>query len=113
MLPDGKPSEVEWFAERKHPALNGVEVDGSGNLYVFPYVYVPREQPFLGDFEAPRQEPPGFPVDVYSPSGERLLSGSMPIQTWAAARDDHLYRIELGQDDGEWRVVRYRVLHSF
>ena len=113
VLPGGKVSEVEWFAEREHPALYNVEVDASGNLYVFPYVYVPRARPFLGDFESPRQEPPGFPVDVYSTGGELLLNGSMPIQSWAAARGDHIYRIELGRDDGEWRVARYKLLTPF
>ncbi len=53
------------------------------------------------------------PVDVYSPAGERLLSGLSPIDSWDSASGDYLYRVETDPDTEERVVVRYRLVEPF
>jgi hypothetical protein len=75
------------------PALEGLEVDGRGRLYVFPLVAGPSDR---------------YPVDVYSAEGDRLTTGWLPFQGWSAASGDRIYRIESDPDTGATVVVRYR-----
>ncbi len=53
------------------------------------------------------------PVDIYSPKGERLFSGMIPIDSWNAALADHLYRVENDPDTEKQVVVRYRLVEPF
>jgi len=57
-VPDLDPAAAEW--PDKLPALSGLAVDGQGRLFVFPYVF-----PY-------GRSTSGYPVDVYSPDGNRL-----------------------------------------
>lgn len=75
------------------PALAAIEVDGQGRLYVFPLV----------EGEGP------YPVDVYSSSGERLLAGWLPFQSWETQSGAHVYRIETDRQTGDPVFVRYRL----
>ncbi len=92
------------------PAIGNIEVDGDGNLYVFPYRFIPHD-PRNG---APLEPlPTTFPVDVYSPEGEHLFSGTLPIDGWLAAHENHVYRIERDPETEEQQVVRYRLDRPF
>ncbi len=53
------------------------------------------------------------PVDIYSPKGERLFSGMIPIDSWHSAVGSHLYRIETDPETEEQIVVRYRLVEPF
>ena len=75
-----------------------LRVDGHGNLYVFPYV-------------AAADERGRVPVDVYSPSGERLFAGWIERHSWLEANGDFVYGIE--QQDDAQRIVRYRLRAPF
>lgn len=75
------------------PALAGIEVDGRGRLYVFPFV----DGPDAGG---------RFPVDVYDVAGTRLAAGWLPFQGWAAQANDVVYRLETAAD-GSTVIVRY------
>ena len=85
----------------RYAAIENLEVDGNGNLWVFPYAY----RPYGVD--------PGLehlvPVDIYSPDGDLLLSGLSPLAAWDAAHGDHVFRIESDGESGEDVVARYRL----
>ncbi len=108
LSPPPRRSEVDWPATL--PALVGtpsahrfvepIRVDGHGHIYVFPFI--------PDDWPGPDQ-----PVDVYSPDGERLLSGMMPIMRWDAARGDRVYGLATDPETEEYRVVRYRLVEPF
>ena len=99
-VPDINEDDFAW--PDRHQAVDRLAVDGNGNLYVFPRIF---------GWLAPYPQPEGpFGVDVYSPEGERLFSGKMPIWQWHAARDDRLYSIETDPETEEAVVVRYRFL---
>jgi hypothetical protein len=94
-------SDIDW--PERLPALSDLYVDGKGNLYVFPYVYVPWGG-----------EPPDeVPVDVYSPAGERLFAGMMPAHYWRAALGECVYCLEVDADSEEQIVIRYRLVRPF
>ena len=78
------------------PALASLEVDGRGNLYVFPFVE--------DDGTAS-----AFPVDVFSPEGTLLFTASLPFQSWNAQRGEFIYRVEEDPETGTPRLVRYRL----
>ncbi len=83
-------------------ALENIETDARGNLYVFPYTFRP-----------PDSEPgPDLPVavDVYSPEGLSLFAGMSEINHWDAVFDNYIFRLEDDSDTGERIVVRYRIL---
>ncbi len=56
------------------------------------------------------QHPKPVPVDVYSPKGERIFAGLIPIPTWSAALGDRVYRLETDPATDEPVVVRYRLV---
>lgn len=88
-----------------YPAIEALRVDGHGNLYAFP---------FTGRGVNPRNNRSGpFPVDVYSPTGERRFAGFIGIDSWQAALGDHLYRIETDPETAEQVVARYRIVQPF
>ncbi len=95
-------STINW--PDRYPAISRLLLDGSGRLYVVPFRY---EAP--GDDAA---DPGPVPVDVYSPDGERLFAGQMPIERWSAALGDHVYTLET-DDAGDQIVVRYRLVEPF
>lgn len=100
--------------------------DGEGRLYVFPYLRglegghgesgedageqgatsVEDETAERSDDDAP---PRGSAVDVYSPAGERLVSG-MARGRWRFARGEYVYNISLDPDTEERLVYRYRLV---
>ncbi len=85
--------------EQQMPALSRLAVDGHGHLYVYPY--------HASNGATLR------PVDVYSPSGERLFSGMIPDIRWVKARDDHVYIPAFDTRSSEHHVVRYRLVEPF
>ena len=89
----------------RYAAIENLEVDGAGNLWVFPYVYRP-----YGAESGPDHL---VPVDVYSPDGEHLFSGLTPFNEWETAHGDHVFRIEDDPDSGEQVVARYRIQATF
>ena len=91
--PDLDPAAAEW--PDKLPALSGLAVDGQGRLFVFPYVF-----PY-------GRSTSGYPVDVYSPEGNRLLTGTIEKAGWMAAHDEFVYNTKWHPDTGETQVVRY------
>ena len=94
-------ADIDWPV--RLPAISGLNVDGSGNLYIFPYVYVPWEG-----------EPPDeVPVDVYSHEGERLVAAMMPAHHWRAALGDFVYCLEVDPESEEQIVIRYRLVKPF
>ncbi len=106
-IPDATADEITW--PDGFPALSivgkslrnyghgyPVRVDGAGRVFVFPFV----------PDELARGE--RRPVDVYSPRGELIFSGSMSSISWMAAFGDLVYGLELA-DNGEQQVVVYRV----
>jgi len=92
-VPDLDPSAAEW--PDKLPALSGLAVDGLGRLFVFPYIF-----PY-------GRSTSGYPVDVYSPEGNRLLAGTIEKAGWMAAHDEFVYSTKWHPDTGETQVVRY------
>jgi hypothetical protein len=107
--PDILRSELEMWEYA--PTLRNLLVDGHGHLYVFLHTWV-----------APFSELHDYPIDVYSPAGERLFAGSTtleipgglweePVQV-AAAHGDHVYQLEL-DPAGDWQIVRYRLEEPF
>ena len=75
---------------------HALRTDGSGNLYVFPYV----------DDSWDRDE---IPVDVYSAAGERLFAGFISDVSWLRSLGDSIYGIEYDEAADRQRVVRYRI----
>jgi len=92
-VPDLDPAAAEW--PDKLPALSGLAVDGQGRLFVFPYVF-----PY-------GRTTSGYPVDVYSPEGNRLLNGTIERAGWMAAQDEFVYSTKWHPETGETQVVRY------
>jgi hypothetical protein len=101
--PDILSSELEMSEQA--PTLSNLLVDGHGHLYAFLYTWV-----------APFSESHDYPIDVYSPAGERLFAGSMTLAIpggfWEAAHGDHVYQLEL-DPAGDWQIVRYRLKEPF
>jgi len=102
-------SDVQW--PESMPALVGsmthlwerlepLQVDGHGHLYVFPFI--------PDSWDRPEQ-----PVDVYSPDGEHLFSGMIPMIRWESARGDYVYGIYRDPDTEEFTAVRYRLIEPF
>ena len=56
-------------------------------------------------------------VDVYSPEGELRVAASMADLNlgigWQVADEEHVYGADLDPVNGEWRVVRYRLVEPF
>ena len=92
-------SEFEWPHQR--PAIDRIDVDGSGNLYVTIF-------PGPGEDDSDQRM-----VDVYSPEGEHLFSGWIPSVDWRSARGEHVYAIESDDQTGDVSVVRYRLVEPF
>lgn len=90
--------EVDW-PERK-PALAGLQVDGHGHLYVYPFVLR----------ATPSSE---VPVDVYATDGTHLFSGTMVNRRWRAAHGPFVYDLERDPETQEMKVVRYRLAEPF
>ena len=90
--------DVDW-PDRK-PALAGLQVDGHGHVYVFPFV--------LGATAASE-----VPVDVYEADGTRLFSGAMASRRWRAAHGSFVYELERDPETAEMKVVRYRIIEPF
>jgi len=93
-------SMLDWPERSK--ALEMLQVDGHGHVYVFPYVYVPLESTIANR-----------PVDIYSPDGERLFSGLIAERPWHAVHGDFVYSILDDPVTGEAVVVRYRLVELF
>lgn len=111
--PEIREQDFKW--PDRYAAIENLEVDGHGNLYVIPYTYRPGSRAL--DMYRPQGsvEPPTrpVPVDVYSPEGNRLFSGLASIDSWNAAGGDHVYRIEIDPLSGEQVVARYRLIEPF
>ena len=87
--------QLEW--PERSPSIVGLSSDGAGRLYVFPTP------------EGLGLEPPeSWPVDVYSPDGGHIASGTVPYR-WSYARGDYVYGTR-PDDNDETVVVRYRLL---
>ena len=89
----------------RYAAIENLEVDGHGNLWVFSHA--DRGPDTVRGADGP------VPVDVYSPEGERLFSGMIAIAAWDSALGDHVYRIETDPDTEEQVVARYRLVEPF
>lgn len=88
---------------RRHPALSDwqpISVDGHGLIYVFPHI------PFYW-------EATDWPVDVYTPDGERIFSGTIPARTWNSVSGDFVYGTRRDPETGERAVVRWRLETPF
>lgn len=54
-----------------------------------------------------------WPVDVYSPEGERLFTGWITPVAWEVAHGDHVYALRYDAESGERMAVRYRMTTPF
>ena len=79
-------------------------------LYVFPYVYLPRD-PSTG--EALEDPPDEFAVDVWSPDGQPLWSGWIPLSGWTEALGEYVYSMVTDPDRSEEVLRRYRLVTPF
>ncbi len=101
---ESRPEEQADFSEEAldwpedEDAVQAMFADGAGRLYVLPGF----EQ--TGD-EAPER----FPIDVYSPDGERIAAGIVSNR-WSFARGEYVYGFGFNNDDDQTTVVRYRIL---
>lgn len=102
--PDYEPRD-EWPV--RMPAIGNVVADGNGNLYVFPYVFSPRD-PYTG--RPAGDAPDEFAVDVYSPDGELLSAAVMSVMGWRAASGDYVYSLGLDPETEEEVLRRYRLV---
>lgn len=93
------PNVYSW--PDRFAAIENLEVDGHGNLYVFSHA--DRSPAEWREVHRP------VPVDVYTAEGELIFSGLSPIDGWEAALHDHVYRVERDPETGEYLVVRYQV----
>ena len=91
------------------PALESIKVDGQGRLWVFPYVYHPRD---AGLPEGDR------PVDVYDHDGRLLYSGVVPARfalnsergsAWMTVGGALVYGVEADPETGDPVIVGYRL----
>lgn len=100
-------SGIEW--PDHFSAISGIELDGHGHLYVFPF-HLPLHQPIAEDEERPDLP---RPVDVYGADGELLFNGLIDIAGWSSARGDFVYATRTNEDTEETEVVRYRLAEPF
>lgn len=107
MLAQVDLSGVDW--PELHPAIRGLEVDGHGHIYVFPFL-LERHRPF-----AEGEDPPDIPrmVDVYGPDGELLFNGLIDFGGWTSARGDFVYTTRTNEMTEETEVVRVRLIEPF
>jgi len=98
---DAVESEVN-FPDRQ-PALGRMFVDGHGHLWVYPYVYVAREDAASTP----------VPVDIYDADGERLFSGMSLPRTWVHAAGDHVWEVAADPDTEEYVVRKIRLVEPF
>ncbi len=102
-------SALEW--PESFPAITGLEIDGHGHIYVYPF-YRPVDAP-----SAPGAEPPVVadrPVDVFSADGEHLFSGMISVWNWGGgAQGGFIYQTRLSEETDEYEVVRYRLVEPF
>ncbi len=89
------------------PGIGNLAVDGDGNLYVFPYVYVYRDPYPYGGSDPPPDE---YAVDVYSPDGELLSNAVMDRMGWTAALGDHVYSRGVDPETDNEVIRRYRLV---
>ena len=94
--------DVHW--PESYPAIEGLQVDGRGNLYVFP---------FSGAKVDPNADARPVPVDVYSANADRLFAGFIDITYWQAAHGNRVYRIETDAATEERVVAGYRLTTPF
>jgi hypothetical protein len=106
-LATATPQEL-GFPER-FKAIAGLQVDGHGHLYVFPY-FPPMDAPRPRGVER-AHEP--RPVDVYSADGEHVFSGLIDLAAWSGALGDFVYTLRTNPDTEESEVVRYRLVEPF
>lgn len=96
------PADPRSYVWPDHFAtIENLEVDGRGNLYVFPYADRSPEE--LEDIYRP------VPVDVYTSEGDRIFSGWSEIDGWDASLGDHVFRVERDPVTEEYFVARYRL----
>lgn len=95
-------TDPTYLWPQRYAAIENLEIDGRGRLWVFPYVYRP-----VGVDPGP-QSP--VPVDIYSPAGELLFTGLSPIGAWDGQHGAYVFCIEDDGETGEQIVARYRVL---
>ncbi len=98
-------TETDFTWPERHAALENLQVDGHGNLYLFPHSQRTPETVLRTD------EP--VPVDVYSPMGERLFSGRIDIEDWDSEIGEYLYRVETDPISEEHVVARYRLVEPY
>jgi hypothetical protein len=91
-------SEFDDWRPDYFPVIDTLQVDGRGRLWVFPYAQFAGPPP-----------PAEVPVDIYSPAGDRLFSGTAARQRWKAAHGDFVYAIETDRASDEQKIVRYRI----
>ena len=89
------------------PAIGNITVDGDGNLYVFPYVYIYRDPYPYGESD---DSPAEYAVDVYSPDGELLSNAVIDRMGWSAASGDHVYSRGLDPETDNEVIRRYRLV---
>lgn len=102
-VPDLTYQHFTW--PERWAAIENLEVDGHGHLWVFPHA--DRGPDTFRATDGP------VPVDVYSPEGERLFAGMIAIEEWDSALGDHVYRVETDPDTEEQVVARYRLVEPF
>ena len=102
-IPDVAYQHFTWTD--RYAAIENLEVDGHGHLWVFPHA---ERGP-----ETSRVAAGPVPVDVYSAEGKRLFCGMIAIEGWDAASDDYVYRIETDPDTEEQVAARYRLVEPF
>jgi len=90
-----KASEFDWSVP--YPAIQYLRSDAAGRLYVFPAVQAVSEE-----------RPDEYPVDVYSPDGEFIAAGVVPM-VWIYAQGEHVYGVR-PDDNDEMVAVRYRLV---
>jgi len=107
MLAQVDLSGVKWADN--HPAIRGLEVDGHGHIYVYPFL-LELHRPMARD-----EEPPDIPrmVDVYSSDGELLFNGLIDLGGWTSARGDFVYTTRTNDVTEETEVVRLRLVEPF
>ena len=107
MLAEVDLSSIDW--PEFHPAIRGVEVDGHGHIYVYPF-HLDRHRPM-----AEGEEPPDVPrmVDVYSPDGVLLYNGLIDLGAWTSARGDFVYVTRTNPVTEESEVARLRLVEPF
>ncbi len=108
-------SEFQW--PERAPAFAGLEVDGHGHLYVFPWLDTVRESGMWSPATAAAATQ-DKPVDVYSADGERIFTGyfparGIPFREWEEARSGFVYRFVEFNDSQGPVLVRYRLVEPF